>query len=237
MARKPRFILPGVPQHVIQRGHNREPCFYAEDDYFRYLRDLHEAATKNQVVIHAYVLMTNHVHLLVTPGQPHSITHMMQDLGRKYVRYINHRYRRSGTLWGGRFKASLVDSEAYLLTCMRYIEMNPVRAGMVNHPGDYRWSSYAKNAQGKNDSLIQAHPLYQSLGETQKACQQRYRELFRHHLNDTQIHAIREALNQELVLGRDDFKDKIEAMTNRQARAGESGRPRIEEPGMMYYVM
>jgi len=128
MSRKPRFTLPGVPQHVIQRGHDREPCFYAEADYFRYRRELHEAADKNAALIHAYVLMTNHVHLLVTPGHTHSITHMMQDLGRKYVRYINYTYQRSGTLWEGRFKASLVDSEAYLLTCMRYIEMNPVRA-------------------------------------------------------------------------------------------------------------
>jgi REP-associated tyrosine transposase len=111
MSRKPRFILPGIPQHVIQRGNNREPCFYAEQDYWRYLHDLKEAATHNQAAIHAYVLMTNHVHMLVTPGQPYSITHMMQDLGRKYVRYINHTHQRTATLWEGRCKASLIDSE------------------------------------------------------------------------------------------------------------------------------
>jgi len=237
MARQPRFTLPGVPQHVIQRGNNREPCFYSNDDYSRYLQDLHDAAVKNQTAIHAYVLMTNHVHLLVTPAQPHSITHMMQDLGRKYVRYINHTYHRTGTLWEGRFKASLVDSEAYLLTCMRYIEMNPVRAGMINHPGEYRWSSYSMNAQGKFNALIQPHPLYQSLGKTLEERIYAYRELFQSHLNSEDIHDIREALNQQLVLGREDFKDKIEEMTNRQTRQGQSGRPRIEEPQGIYYVM
>ena len=122
MSRKPRFNLPGVPQHVIQRGHNREPCFFTEGDYHRYLRDFHEAALRNRLQIHAYVLMTNHVHLLATPDSAYGITHMMQDLGRKFVRSMNRRYRRTGSLWEGRYKASLVDSEAYLLTCMRYIE-------------------------------------------------------------------------------------------------------------------
>ena len=138
MARKKRFTIPGVPQHVIQRGHNREPCFYSKEDHIKYCYTLQEAANKNGVAIHAYVLMTNHTHLLVTPSQEHSVTHMMQDLGRKYVRYINVTYQRSGSLWEGRFKSSLVDSEKYLLTCMRYIEMNPVRAGMVTHPSEYR---------------------------------------------------------------------------------------------------
>jgi putative transposase len=227
MSRKPRFILPGVPQHVIQRGHNREPCFYVTDDYRRYCRDLQEAAGKNQAQIHAYVLMTNHVHLLVTPCQPHSITHMMQDLGRKFVRYINRTYRRTGSLWEGRFKASLVDSEAYLLTCMRYIEMNPVRAGMVTHQGDYRWSSYVANATGQSDTLVRPHPLYQSLGETEAQRQHAYRDLFRMHLDAEELHAVREALNQELVLGREDFKNKIEAMIKRQTRPGQPGRPRV----------
>jgi putative transposase len=138
MARKPRFNLIGIPQHVIQRGNNREPCFYSVEDYQRYLQDLDDAANRNDCAIHAYVLMTNHVYLLVTPFQQHGISHMMQDLGRKYVRYINHVYKRSGTLWEGRYKSSLVDSEAYLLTCMRYIEMNPVRASMVKHHIEYR---------------------------------------------------------------------------------------------------
>ena len=237
MARKPRFNLPGVPQHVVQRGNNREPCFYAVDDYYRYLADLHDAAIKNQVAIHAFVLMTNHVHLLATPGQAYTISHMMQDLGRKYVRYINHTYLRSGTLWEGRYKASLVDSEAYLLTCMRYIEMNPVRAGMVDSPGEYRWSSYSRNAQGKDNKIIEDHPVYQSLGTTESDRRQAYRELFRYHLDDAQVHSIRDALSQELVLGRDDFKDKIERMLKRQTRPGQPGRPSIAESASIYYVM
>lgn len=163
MARKARFNLPGIPQHVIQCGNNREPCFYAEADYDRYLVDLSEAANHNACRIHAYVLMTNHVHVLVTPMCEYGISHLMQDLGRKYVRYINQRYRRSGTLWEGRYKSSLIDSEAYLLACMRYIELNPVRAHMVEHPGEYRWSSYACNAHGRNDRLIVPHPTYGAL--------------------------------------------------------------------------
>ena len=147
MPRKPRFNIVGIPQHVIQRGNNREPCFYSEQDYQRYLKDLSDSAKKHDCRIHAYVLMTNHVHLLVTPMVEHGISNMMQALGRRYVYYINKNYQRSGTLWEGRYKASLIDSERYLLTCMRYIELNPVRAKMVEHPGEYPWSSYQANAQ------------------------------------------------------------------------------------------
>ena len=181
--------------------------------------------------------MTNHVHLLATPGQEFGIAHTMQDFGRKYVRYINHCYRRTGTLWGGRYKASLVDSEAYLLTCMRYIEMNPLRASMVNHPGEYRWSSYRGNARGKIDRILVKHPLYQSLENMENERNTTYRELFRNHLNDTQVHDIRDALGQELVLGRDDFKDRIEQMLKRQTRTGQSGRPRIAGPASIYCVL
>ena len=177
MSRKPRFQLVGVPQHVIQRGNNREPCFHGAEDCQRYLGDLHEAAGRNHCRLHAYVLMTNHVHLLVTPMQEHGMPHLMQDLGRKYVRYINHTYRRTGTLWEGRYKSSLIDSDAYLLTCMRYIELNPVRARMVEHPGEYRWSSYAANAQGQANPLLSAHPLYEELGSEPEARRQALRHL------------------------------------------------------------
>ena len=138
MPRKPRFKLIGIPQHVIQRGNNREPCFYAEEDYRRYLDDLQECASKFDSRIHAYVLMTNHVHLLVTPMTEHGISQMMQALGRRYVYYVNKTYKRTGTLWEGRYKSSLIDSDRYLLTCMRYIELNPIRACMVIHPGEYK---------------------------------------------------------------------------------------------------
>jgi len=234
MARQSRFNLPGVPQHVIQRGNNREPCFYSEDDYKYYKDVLIESAEKNQACIHAYVFMTNHVHLLVSPKHEHSISHMMQDLGRKYVRYVNRSYNRTGTLWEGRFKASLVDSDVYLLTCMRYIELNPVRANMVTHPGEYRWSSYACNANGKYDALVNAHSLYMALDHDVKKRQFAYRELFRICLNSELIHEIRDALNQQLVLGREDFKIKIEETTNRQARLKPLGRHKIGETEVSY---
>ncbi|NIP71830.1 MAG: transposase [Gammaproteobacteria bacterium] len=229
MARKPRFNIVGIPQHVVQRGNNRTPCFFCVSDWRRYLRDLRQAAEENHADVHAYVLMTNHVHLLVTPRAPYSITHMMQDLGRKYVRYVNRTHQRTGALWEGRFKASLVDSEGYLLTCMRYIELNPVRAGMVMHPGEYGWSSYAHNGMGKEDLLITPHPLYAALGEDTSQITRAYRELFRSPLASEALHAVREALHQELVLGREGFKDQIEMMTKRQARPGQVGRPRVEE--------
>lgn len=236
MPRKPRFNLIGVPQHIIQRGNNREPCFYNEEDYRRYLNDLHASAVKFKCRIHAYVLMSNHVHLLVTPMAEHGIPQMMQALGRRYVYYVNKTYRRTGTLWEGRYKSSLIDSDRYLLTCMRYIELNPIRARMVNHPGEYKWSSYHVNAQGSIDSLVDAHPLYKELGSTQELCQTVYRELFRHYIDNNTLHAIRESLNHELVLGRSYFKDQIEEITKRATRLGQPGRPKIEEEEGVYRV-
>jgi len=165
----------------------------------------------------------------MTPTQEHSIANTMQALGRRYVYYINKTYRRTGTLWEGRYKASLIDTEAYLLTCMRYIELNPVRANMVEHPGEYRWSSYAVNAHGTADPLIALHPLYLALDQEQGARQHAYRELFRNHMDHETLHDIRWALNHELVLGRSHFKEKIEQMTHRQTELGQPGRPRIEE--------
>src|SRR3989344_709001 len=231
MARKPRFTLPGVPQHVIQRGNNREPCFFASEDFRFYLDCLKEAFEKYHCAVHAYVLMTNHVHLLVTPQTEAAVGNLMQSIGRRYVRYVNHTYRRSGTLWEGRYKASLVESETYLLACQRYIELNPVRAGMVAIPGDYRWSSYAGNAFGKADGYLTPHPEFLRLDADPEQRRHVYRELFRHHMENDLLHTIREALNQELVLGSERFKDKIEATLKRRARPGLPGRPRDEGVG------
>jgi len=236
MPRKPRFNLVGIPQHVIQRGNNREPCFYAEEDYRRYLDDLQESAIKFDCRIHAYVLMTNHVHLLVTPMAEYGISQMMQALGRRYVCYVNKTYKRTGTLWEGRYKSSLLDSDRYLLTCMRYIELNPIRASMVDHLGEYKWSSYQDNAQGNNDPLIEAHPLYMELGTTVEERLVAYRELFRYHMDNDTLHEIRESLNHELVLGRSYFKDKIADITNRQTRLGLPGRPKVKEEEGVYLV-
>lgn len=225
MARKPRLLLPGVPQHIVQRGNNRSPCFFSGDDYLRYLAELQIASVGNAVKIHAYVLMTNHVHLLATPREEWGVTHMMQDVGRKFVRYINRTYRRSGTLWEGRFRACLVESESYLLTCMRYIELNPVRAGMVEHPLEYRWSSYGVNAMGKGDALVQPHDLYFALGSTDKQRAAAYRDLFRNQLDASLVETIRGELNGCLVLGNERFKDEVERVLKRKVRPGKAGRP------------
>jgi len=225
MARKPRLLLPGVPQHIVQRGNNRNPCFFADNDYLRYLEVLQTAANENDVSIHAYVLMTNHVHLLATPRGEWGITNMMQDVGRKFVQFINRSYQRSGTLWEGRFRACLVESEAYLLTCMRYIELNPVRARMVEHPEAYRWSSYAANAGGTSDNLVQTHECYRALGLTNAARAAAYRDLFRYQLEETRIKIIRTALNGGLVLGKERFKDDVERVLKRRVRPGKAGRP------------
>jgi putative transposase len=239
MARQPRFSLPGVPQHIIQRGNNREPCFFAEEDFRCDLDCLKEASEKYSCPIHAYVLMTNHVHLLVTPHVETAIGNMMQSVGRRYVRYVNHAYRRSGTLWEGRYKASLVESETYFLACQRYIELNPVRAGMVAVPADYRWSSYAHHAFGQLDACLTPHPEYLRLDADPDRRRHAYRELFRHHMENDLLHTIRETLNQELVLGSEQFKDRIEATLKRRARPGQPGRPRaegVEEEAAEYEV-
>lgn len=157
MARLPRIEFANIPQHVVQRGNDRQPCFLDDLDYRRYLRGLQEATLDCQCRIHAYVLMTNHVHLLVTPASVGGVSRMMQQVGRGYVGYFNTAHHRTGTLWEGRFKSSLVDSDRYLLTCYRYIEMNPVRAAMVAAPGEYRWSSYASNAHAHSDPIVTPH--------------------------------------------------------------------------------
>jgi putative transposase len=236
MPRKPRFNLPGVPQHIIQRGNNREPCFYSSDDYQKYLDDLKQSAEKYDCRIHAYVLMTNHVHLLVTPMLENGISQMMQALGRRYVNYINTSYHRTGTLWEGRYKSCLIDSEMYLLTCMCYIELNPVRAGMVDYPEEYIWSSYTQNAQCLNSGIIKNHPMYLTLGKTVEERQFVYRGLFQRYMENDLIHQVRDAINHELVLGRSEFKDKIEKILNRQTRLGKAGRPSVKEISAIYYV-
>jgi putative transposase len=149
MARLPRLYVPGCAQHIIQRGNHRQACFIGELDYEFYLDKLNDAREKHHVSIHAFVLMTNHVHLLATPSDQYGISQMMQSLGRCYVGYVNSRYQRTGTLWEGRYKSTLVDSDAYLLTVSCYIELNPVRAIMVDHPSEYPWSSYRGDAMGK----------------------------------------------------------------------------------------
>ena len=157
MARLPRIVVAGQPLHIIQRGNNRHVIFFADDDYRQYFADMEVAARRCGCAVHAYVLMTNHVHLLVTPEETEGPSRMMQAIGRRYVRYVNQTYRRTGTLWEGRFKSALIDADAYLLACSRYIELNQLRARMVQHPREYPWSSYRHNAHGATDVLFSEH--------------------------------------------------------------------------------
>ncbi len=225
MPRKPRFIIPGVPVHVVQRGRSKEPVFYDEADYQVYLKWLKEAAERYYCQIHAYVLMTNHIHLLVTPKDPSGITRLMQYVGRHYVPYINRTYGGSGSIWEGRYKASLVQEETYLIACMRYIELNPVRAKMVRAPGQYRWSSYHRNGLGEHDDLVEAHSLYLSLGKTVKARQTAYKALFQLSIEDIEINDIRKAWQTGTPLGNDYFREKIESKLGCKVGQARRGRP------------
>jgi len=226
MARLPRFFVPDTPLHVIQRGNNRSPLFFEPVDYVQYLDWLKEAARGHGCAIHAYVLMPNHVHLLVTPDQPTSLPKMFQSLGRRYVQYVNAKYQRTGTLWEGRYRATVIESEAYLLTCCRYIELNPVRADMVPHPREYVWSSYRFHALGRSNPLLTAHGLYQQLGRTAAARQQAYRALFRQHLSGEVLDSIRNATNLAWVLGSPRFKARLERKLDRRVSPLPRGRPR-----------
>ena len=216
MARQRRFGAPGQPQHVIQRGNNRGIIFTADQDYRFYLEKLEEACRRFACEIHAYVLMTNHVHLLITPDTATGIGQVMQSLGRYYVQYFNYCHRRTGTLWEGRYKATLIDAESYLLTCYRYIELNPVRAGMVKHPTEYPWSSHGFNALGKADALVAPHALYLRLGSDEESRRNSYWTLFKHSLEEGAADAIREATNKAWVLGNDRFKARIKDLLDRQ---------------------
>ena len=226
MARLPRYALAGQPQHVIQRGNNRSPIFFAAEDYKFYLECLRDGCDRYDCAVHAYVLMTNHVHLLVTPKAADGISRLMQSVGRRYVQYVNFTYRRTGTLWEGRYKAVPMDSESYVMACYRYIELNPVRAAMVVHPDGYRWSSYAHNADGAPDALLQPHSLYNYLGADAASQRAAYRKLFRSALDDEKLLAIREAINKGWVMGSDKFKRKIERVAERRVAPLERGGKR-----------
>ena len=226
MPRRARVTLANIPLHLIQRGNNRQACFFADEDYRFYLDRLAECSTKYGVWIHAYVLMTNHVHLLLSAGRADAPSAMMKALGQRYVQYINRTYRRSGTLWEGRFRSCLTQQETYLLACQRYIELNPVRAGMVTHPAEYRWSSYRANAQGEPDALVQAHPIYAALELDAQSRQAAYRELFRYELDPGQVDEIRQATNGNYALGNSSFAEQVTAALGRRATPGKSGRPR-----------
>ena len=226
MPRQPRYFVPGIPQHVLTRGVDRQATFFQTADYRLYLDSLHEAATRYGCAIHAYVLMTNHIHLLLTPSSGRALPNLMQAMGRTYVQRVNRLYARTGTLWEGRYKASPIQSDLYLLTCYRYIELNPVRAGMATSPGEYPYSSYTCNALGKANPLVKPHTLYMELNSDREKRHRAYRHLFEDKLDADMLTRVRDTTNACLVLGNDRFKDQIETMIGRSVRHTKKGRPR-----------
>jgi len=226
MARKPRIIIEGWPLHVVQRGHDKQPVFFCDDDYWKYINDLHKAKSENSVAIHAYVLMTNHVHMLITPETKKSVSSLFQNLGRRYARYVNDRYRRRGALWESRYKSCLIDQDSYLLGCSRYIEMNPVRANMVNHPAAYRWSSYQHNACGKLNDLIEEHPTYLGLGSDADKRRQAYQKMFTSPNQNREIEQLRFGLSKAGFCGNDKFQEAIERMLGRSLKVNSHGGKR-----------
>lgn len=225
MARLFRVCPIGILQHVIQRGNNRQVCFGNEQDFAAYTGWLKDYSKKYLVDIHAWVLMTNHVHILCTPRADNAVSCLMQSLGRQYVRYFNFSYKRTGTLWEGRFKSCLVQDENYLFQLYRYIELNPVRAGMVEQPSDYIWSSYPTNALGETSALCTPHPLYFALGNEPTERQVNYRALFKHHVEAKLLEEIRVAVNKGMALGGERFKAEVESLTGRRMNAKKMGRP------------
>jgi putative transposase len=220
------MYLPGIPCHIVQRGNNREATFFSEQDYCFYLNCLLDATQRYKLDVHAYVLMTNHVHILATPDYKESISLTMQSVGRRYVQYVNKTYFRTGTLWESRHKTSLVDAERYLFAVGRYIEMNPGAANMVRHPAEYRWSSYRFNALGQSDPLIVPHQIYQLLGTTDALRWQAYAALFNEDIDPNDVKLIRNAVLCSMPTGDNHFTEQIEKALNRKVGYAHRGRPR-----------
>ncbi len=219
MARQPRLDLPGIPQHIVQRGNNRLPCFLDDADRTRYRQLLREALLATGCQLHAYVLMDNHVHLLSTPPEVGATGRMMHLLGRHYVGQFNARHGRTGTLWEGRYKACLVDGDDYLLRCTHYIDLNPVRARMTDDPAAFPWSSCAALCGLREDPLLSPHPIQRTLGA------QGYRAMLAEAISDEDLAASRLYLQQQRAYGRDDFRAMVEARTQRFASARPAHRP------------
>lgn len=225
MARLPRLDLPNIPQHIVQRGNNRLPCFLHSEDRQQYLQLLRDALLHNGCSLHAYVLMSNHVHLLVTPPEVGAISRLMQKLGRQYVGAFNARHQRTGTLWEGRYRSCLVDSESYVLRCYRYIDLNPVRARMIDNALQFEWSSAAAHAGHRSDSLLTDHPAFQALGVNVADRGLAYQRLLEEVVSEDEVAGIRSYLQQQRALGCDSFRAMVEAKTQRFAGTRPAHRP------------
>jgi putative transposase len=232
MARLPRLTVPGYPHHIIQRGNNRQAIFAASADYEVLLAMLEEHAGKAGVAIHAYVLMSNHFHLLATPETAEGIPGLMQAVGRRYVRYFNQRQGRTGTLWEGRYKSTLIQAERYLLACMVYIDLNPVRAGLVRDPADYPWSSHNHYVGHHSDRLVTPHSLYWELGNTPFARDAAYAELVGAGVSARQQYALTDSALRGWALGEPDYVADLQRRTERRVSKSKVGRPPLKlEPG------
>jgi putative transposase len=209
MPRHARLRIEGLPLHITHRGNNKADCFFQQEDHLSYLRLLAEHAEEHDCAVHAYVLMTNHVHLLLTPERADGVSHLMKDVAQRYTQRINKVRERTGSLWEGRFKSCIVDSESYLLRCQRYIEMNPVRAGLVAHPADYPWSSFRTNAYGAPSEVVRPHPLYEALGTVERDRLIAYQSLFIGRLPEADLQAIRLATRGGFALGDAAFADRL----------------------------
>jgi putative transposase len=221
-------MLPGIPVHIVQRGNNRHECFYEDKDRLFYLFHLARLTRAADCTLHAYCLMTNHVHLLVTADRADGCARLMKGIGQLHTQYFNRTYARTGTLWEGRFRSCLVQSQDYLLACYRYIEANPVRAGICTHPADYRWSSYRANAESFEDVLVTRHEEYVRLGATDEERRAAYRSLFDAALDTSRVREIREATAGNFALGNAQFRSAVSAALGRRADRGIPGRPARE---------
>ena len=225
MPRRARTYIPGLPYHIVQRGNNREACFIEPENYLFYLELWRTLSERYGIFVHAYCLMTNHIHFLVTPDTDAAISNTMKVVGSRYAQYINLKYKRTGTLWEGRHRSSLVQTEKYLLTCYRYIELNPVRAMMEKRPEEYKWSSYGVNAWGDRSWLV-PHAEYFALGKKQEERCYAYRELFKVQLSEENLHLIRKAAHYCQPVGDDHFRKQIEARYGMTLGQTRRGRPR-----------
>lgn len=230
MARLARLTVPGYPHHIIQRGNNRQVIFGEAADYDLLLSLIDEHARKQHVAVHGYVLMTNHFHLLATPDTLEGIPQMMQSVGRRYVRHYNLRHARTGTLWEGRYKSTLIQAERHLLNCMVYMDLNPVRAAMVADPADYAWSSHQHFIGRRADKLISPHPLYWELGNTPFAREKAYSEMVRSGISEEERQALTDSAMRGWALGEPGYVSDLQRRTQRRVVRAQAGRPIKKEP-------
>jgi putative transposase len=231
MARLPRLTVPGYPHHVIQRGNNRQAIFAGNSDYETLLAMFEEHARKLRVAVHAYVLMSNHFHLLATPETSDGIPQMMQAVGRRYVRYFNQGQSRTGTLWEGRYKSNLIQAERYLLACMAYMDLNPVRAGLVRAPGDYPWSSHLNYVGGQHSKLITPHPIYWELGNTPFSREAAYLELVHAGVSEQERVTLTDSALRGWALGEPSYVADLQKRTERRVSKARAGRPPARNAG------